>query len=70
MSSDTVDPKLLEVLRCPLTGQALRLASDRELHVFSSGEASALIREDGQVIYPVRNGIPLLLPGAAVFRGA
>jgi len=33
---------------------------------FNKGTAAALIREDGLVLYPVRNGIPQLLPGEAI----
>ena len=33
---------------------------------FNKGTAAGLIREDGRVFYPVRNGIPLLVPGEAI----
>lgn len=66
MSSDTVDARLLEILRCPLTGQALRLASEEEKEKASRPADCLLIRADGLVFYPVINGIPLLLPGEGI----
>jgi len=44
---------LLEVLRCPRTGQSLRADGDR------------LVTADGRVAYPVEDGIPVLLPEEA-----
>lgn len=60
------DADLLSILCCPLTHQPLREALPDELAAFGSDLMAGLIREDGKVIYPVSNGIPLLLPGAAI----
>jgi uncharacterized protein len=46
-----VDPKLLEILVCPLTKAALRY--DRE--------AQELISEEAGLAYPIRDGIPIML---------
>lgn len=66
-----IHPELLEVLCCPETRQRLRPASSDELRLAnraagtrsdSGPEVSAgLVREDGAVLYPIRNGIPILL---------
>ena len=44
-----IDPALLEMLRCPLTGSRLRLEGD------------FLIAEVGGLAYPVRDGFPVML---------
>ncbi len=46
-----VDPKLLEILVCPLTKQ--RLDYDRE--------AQELISRSAKLAFPIREGIPVLL---------
>ncbi len=46
-----VDPRLLEILVCPLTKKALRY--DRE--------AQELISDAARLAYPVRDGIPIML---------
>jgi len=46
-----VDPKLLEILVCPLTKGPLRY--DRE--------ANELISEKAGLAYPIRDGIPIML---------
>ena len=45
----TIDPELLEILRCPLTRSRLR------------AEGDFLIAEIGGLAYPVRDGIPVML---------
>ncbi|ABI67220.1 MAG: hypothetical protein ACJAU5_000845 [Maricaulis maris] len=50
-----VDPKLLEILVCPVTRETLRY--DREAH--------ELISEGAGLAYPVRDGIPIMLPDEA-----
>jgi uncharacterized protein YbaR (Trm112 family) len=56
---------------CPQTRQPLREATDEELAALrkmpehSSLEA-AWIRTDLAIAYPVQNGIPLLIPSAAI----
>jgi uncharacterized protein YbaR (Trm112 family) len=47
----TVDPKLLELLVCPLTKGPLRY--DRA--------AQELISEEAGLAYPIRDGIPIML---------
>ena len=49
------DPKLLEILVCPLT--KTRLVYDRE--------RSELISKAAGLAYPIRNGIPIMLPAEA-----
>ena len=48
-SSNTIDPELLTILRCPLTRSPLRQEGD------------FLIAEVGGLAYPVRDGIPVML---------
>jgi uncharacterized protein len=50
-----VDPRLLEILVCPVTKGPLRL--DRE-----KGE---LISDKAGLAYPIRDGIPIMLPDEA-----
>jgi len=47
----TVDPKLLEILVCPMTKGPL--SYDRE--------AQELISEKAGLAYPIRDGIPIML---------
>jgi uncharacterized protein YbaR (Trm112 family) len=46
-----IDPKLLEILVCPLTKAPLRY--DRAAH--------ELISEEAGLAYPIRDGIPIML---------
>ncbi len=48
---EKIDPKLLEILVCPLTKGPLRYDAD----------ASELISEQAGLAYPVRDGIPIML---------
>lgn len=50
-----VDPRLLEILVCPLTRTALDY--DRE--------AGELISRAAGLAYPIRDGIPVMLPDEA-----
>ena len=49
--SKSVDPKLLEILVCPVTHKELRYDS----------KAQELISEAAGLAYPIRDGIPILL---------
>ena len=54
--------ELTELLRCPVTGQQLHIATPKELQQLSGHDADGfLVREDGTAAYPVKNGIPALL---------
>ena len=48
-TAQTIDPDLLEILRCPLTRSRLR------------PEGQFLIAEVGGLAYPIRDGIPVML---------
>ena len=48
-STPAIDPQLLDLLRCPLTGSRLR------------PEGDFLVAEVGGLAYPVRDGFPVML---------
>jgi uncharacterized protein YbaR (Trm112 family) len=50
-----LDPKLLELLVCPLTKQTLVYDADRE----------ELVSAAARLAYPIRDGIPIMLPSEA-----
>lgn len=50
-----IDPKLLEILVCPVTRGPLTYDRD----------AQELISESAGLAYPVRDGIPIMLPDEA-----
>ena len=50
-----VDPKLLEILVCPVTKHPLRYDID----------AQELISDAAGLAYPIRNGIPIMLADEA-----
>lgn len=50
-----IDPKLLEILVCPLTKGPLRY----------DARAQELISEQAHLAYPIRDGIPVMLPDEA-----
>ncbi|MEX0954720.1 MAG: Trm112 family protein [Rhizobiaceae bacterium] len=50
-----IDPKLLELLACPLTKGTLKWDADK----------SELISKAARLAYPVRDGIPIMLPSEA-----
>lgn len=55
VAAQAVDPKLLEILVCPLTKAPLEY--DRE--------AQELISRQAGLAYPIRDGIPIMLPDEA-----
>ena len=54
-TSAGVDPKLLEILVCPVTKEPL---------VYDAA-AQELISEIAKLAYPIRDGIPIMLPDEA-----
>jgi hypothetical protein len=50
-----IDPKLLEILVCPLTKGPLTYDAGRQ----------ELISDKAQLAYPIRDGIPIMLPSEA-----
>ena len=59
-----IDPDLLALLRCPETHQPLALAPADVLA--RAGLDAGLLREDGAVLYPIRDGIAVLLAEEAI----
>ncbi len=55
MNDSIIDPKLLEVLVCPVTKQALEF----------DAATSELISRQAGLAYPIRDGIPIMLPDEA-----
>jgi uncharacterized protein YbaR (Trm112 family) len=58
MSEDkekSVDPRLLEVLVCPVTKSPLRY--DRQ--------NQELVSDNARLAYPIRDGVPIMLPDEA-----
>ncbi len=53
--SRSIDPKLLEILICPLTKTPLRYDAERD----------ELISDKARLAYPIRDGIPIMLPDEA-----
>ncbi len=49
------DPKLLEILVCPVTKTRLRYDAEKQ----------ELISETAGLAYPIRDGIPIMLAGEA-----
>jgi hypothetical protein len=54
-TSPEIDPRLLEILVCPVTHGAL--VYDRE--------AGELISHSARLAYPIRDGVPIMLPEEA-----
>jgi uncharacterized protein len=53
--ADSVDPKLLEILVCPLTKTPLEYDAAKQ----------ELISRAAKLAYPIRDGIPIMLPEEA-----
>ena len=53
--ASAVDPKLLEILVCPLTKGPLEYDSEKQ----------ELISRSAKLAYPIRDGIPIMLPEEA-----
>lgn len=51
----TVDPKLLELLVCPVTKSTLSYDAAR----------NELISKEAKLAYPIRDGIPIMIPDEA-----
>ncbi len=54
-SESNVDPKLLEILVCPLTKGPLEFDAAKQ----------ELISRSAKLAYPIRDGIPIMLPEEA-----
>jgi len=50
-----IDPKMLEILVCPVTFGSL----------IYNAETQELISNSAKLAYPIRNGIPVMLPDEA-----
>ena len=53
--ANSVDPKLLEILVCPLTKGRLEYDAEKR----------ELISRGAKLAYPIRDGIPIMLPEEA-----
>ena len=55
MPATRIDPKLLEILVCPVTKSTLEYDAARQ----------ELISRPAKLAYPIRDGIPIMLPEEA-----
>jgi hypothetical protein len=55
LNTPEVDPRLLEVLVCPVTRGVLEYRADK----------NELISRQANLAYPVRDGVPIMLPEEA-----
>ena len=53
--ANSIDPKLLEILVCPLTKGQLEYDAEHQ----------ELISRSAKLAYPIRDGIPIMLPEEA-----
>ena len=53
--SSRIDPRLLEILVCPLTKATLQYDAGRQ----------ELVSRQARLAYPIRDGIPIMLPEEA-----
>lgn len=51
MAQHNIDPKMLELLVCPLTGEVLHF----------NQETQELIAPKARLAYPIRQGVPIML---------
>jgi uncharacterized protein YbaR (Trm112 family) len=75
-----MDPEYLSILMCPKTKGALRLASEQEVaqvneKIQASGAQTeplqaGLVCDSGGLMYPIRDGIPVLLVAEAIPFGS
>lgn len=54
-AAGSIDPKLLEILVCPLTRTTLEY----------DGAKQELISRAAKLAYPIRDGVPIMLPDEA-----
>ena len=55
MTAQPIDPKLLQILVCPLTKTSLRYDKDKQ----------ELISDKAKLAFPIRDGIPIMLTDEA-----
>ena len=55
MATQSIDPKLLEILVCPLTKTSLKYDEKNQ----------ELISDEAKLAFPVRDGIPIMLADEA-----
>ena len=55
MAAQSLDPKLLEILVCPLTKTILKYDKEKQ----------ELISDKAKLAYPIRDGIPVMLTDEA-----
>jgi uncharacterized protein YbaR (Trm112 family) len=53
--TSSIDPKLIEILVCPLTKGPLEYDAERQ----------ELVSRSAKLAYPIRDGIPIMLPEEA-----
>jgi uncharacterized protein YbaR (Trm112 family) len=75
-----ISDELLPLLRCPQTMQTLSVASPEQIAQIEAARAAGklacqavdagLVRADGKLLFPIRDGLPILLLDEALPLGA